>query len=187
MIIEIVGKGIVCDVFYIATTEFDRIVSECGETGIESKIRENCDESISVSRGFFFDGVYNYPIKLKFPNHEILIDCGEQNQAAIEESWRKALPKTHPFAESDDWYETLGINPNVVFPDPTSPITAIFSPLLTLKEILLSAFILVSLKVYEIFLKIISPSRSDFLMLSNKSVDWVSKNSFILFCDASAC
>ena len=125
MIIEIVGKGIVCDVFYIATTEFDRIVSECGETGIESKIRENCDESISVSRGFFFDGVYNYPIKLKFPNHEILIDCGEQNQAAIEESWRKALPKTHPFAESDDWYETLGINPNVVFPDPTEDQVAI--------------------------------------------------------------
>lgn len=125
MIIEIVGKGIVCDVFYVATTEFDRIVSECGETGIESKIRENCDESISVSRGFFFDGVYNYPIKLKFPNHEILIDCGEQNQAAIEESWRKALPKTHPFAESDDWYETLGINPNVVFPDPTEDQVAI--------------------------------------------------------------
>ena len=119
MIIEIVGKGIVCDVFYIATTEFDRIVSECGETGIESKIRENCDESISVSRGFFFDGVYNYPIKLKFPKHEILIDCGEQNQATIEESWRKALPETHPFGESDDWYETLCIDLDVVFPDPT--------------------------------------------------------------------
>ena len=125
MIIEIVGKGIVCDVFYVATTEFDRIVSEYGETGIESKIRENCDESISVSRGFFFDGVNNYPIKLKFPNHEILIDCGEQNQATIEESWRKALPKTHPFAESDDWYETLGINPDVVFPDPTEDQVAI--------------------------------------------------------------
>ena len=125
MIIEIVGKGIVCDVFYIATTEFDRIVSECGETGIESKIRENCDESISVSRGFFFDGVYNYPIKLKFPNHEISIDCGEQNQAAIEESWRKALPETHPFAESDDWYETLVINSDVIFPDPTEDQVAI--------------------------------------------------------------
>ena len=125
MIIEVVGKGIVCDVFYVAATEFDRIVSEYGETGIESKIRENCDESISVSRGFFFDGVYNYPIKLKFPNHEILIDCGEQNQATIEESWRKALPETHPFAESDDWYETLGINPDVVFPDPTEDQVAI--------------------------------------------------------------
>ena len=119
------GKGIICDVFYVAATEFDRIVSEDGETGIESKIRENCDESISVSRGFFFDGVNNYPIKLKFPNHEILIDCGEQNQATIEESWRKALPETHPFAESDDWYETLGINPDVVFPDPTEDQVAI--------------------------------------------------------------
>ena len=125
MIIEIAGNGIVCDVFYVAAIEFDRIVSECGETGIESKIRENCDESISVSRGFFFDGVYNYPIKLKFPSHEILIDCGEQNQATIEESWRKALPETHPFGESDDWYETLCIDLDVVFPDPTEDQVAI--------------------------------------------------------------
>jgi hypothetical protein len=36
---EISGKGIVCDVIYIAATEFDRIISEYGETGIESKIK----------------------------------------------------------------------------------------------------------------------------------------------------
>ena len=74
MIIELRGKGILCDVFYVAATEFERIVSEYGETGIESKVRAKCDESISVSRGFFFDGIYNYPIKLNFPNHEISID-----------------------------------------------------------------------------------------------------------------
>ena len=125
MIIEITGKGIVCDVFYVAATEFDRIVSEYGEIGIESKIKECCDESISVSRGFFFDGVYNYPIKLKFPNHEISIDCRQQTQAEVEGSWRKALPETHPFAESDDWCQTLVINSDVIFPDPTEDQVAI--------------------------------------------------------------
>ena len=125
MIIELSGKGILCDVFYVAATEFDRIVGEYGEMGIESKIRENCDESISVSRGFFFDGAYDYSIKLKFPNREISIDCAERTLAEVEEWWRKALPETHPFAEADDWYETLCVHSDVTFPDPTEDQVAI--------------------------------------------------------------
>ena len=125
MIIELSGKGILCDVFFVAATEFERIVGEYGETGIESKIRENCDESISVSRGFFFDGPYDNSIKLKFPNHEISTDCAERTLAEVEEWWRRALPETHPFAESDYWYETLCVHPDVTFPDPTEDQVAI--------------------------------------------------------------
>lgn len=125
MIIELSGKGILCDVFFVAATEFERIVGEYGETGIESKIREYCDESISVSRGFFFDGPYDNSIKLKFPNHEISTDCAERTLAEVEEWWRRALPETHPFAESDYWYETLCVHPDVTFPDPTEDQVAI--------------------------------------------------------------
>ena len=125
MIIELSGKGILCDVFFVAATEFERIVGEYGETGIESKIRENCDESISVSRGFFFDGPYDNSIKLKFPNHEISTDCAERTLVEVEEWWRRALPETHPFAESDYWYETLCVHPDVTFPDPTEDQVAI--------------------------------------------------------------
>ena len=125
MIIELSGKGILCDVFYVAATEFERIVGEYGETGIESKIRETCDESISVSCGFFFDGPYDHSIKLKLPNHEISIDYAERTLAEVEEGWRRALPETHPFAESDYWYETLCVHPDVTFPDPTEDQVAI--------------------------------------------------------------
>ena len=125
MIIELSGKGILCDVFYVAATEFERIVGEYGETGIESKIRETCDESISVSCGFFFDGPYDHSIKLKLPNHEISIDYAERTLAEVEEWWRRALPETHPFAESDYWYETLCVHPDVTFPDPTEDQVAI--------------------------------------------------------------
>ena len=115
MILELSGKGIICEVFYLSEIDFDRFVAEFGETGIEAQIRQGCDHHFEISRGFFFDG--NHVTTLKMPNAEAVI---LDSQSA----WKSVLPNTHAYStvvESDSDEEICDVDHSYpAFPDPDS-------------------------------------------------------------------
>jgi len=79
MVIELEGKGIVCDVYYLAEDKFLALTTDAADknVGLISLITEYCDCHIPVSRGFFAD---NPDTTCKF-----IRDSGETTSVAMNE------------------------------------------------------------------------------------------------------
>ena len=93
MILKLEGKGIVCDVYYIASDKFSDLTAEA-ETkslGLSSLVTKYCDWHALVARGFFSD---NSDTTCSF-----IKDTGELNSLSMDdfESWEKILDE-----KSDD-------------------------------------------------------------------------------------
>jgi len=93
MILKLEGKGIVCDVYYVASDKFSDLTAEA-ETkslGLSSLITKYCDWHTSVSQGFFSDNPDT--------RCSVINDTGEISSLTMDDSelWKKILDE-----KSDD-------------------------------------------------------------------------------------
>jgi hypothetical protein len=82
MIIELEGKGIVCEVYYLTEDKFLALTAaaESKGFGLSSLIKDYCDCHIPVSQGFFSDNPET--------TCNLIKDNGEINSVAMKDYWK---------------------------------------------------------------------------------------------------
>jgi len=115
MILKLEGKGIVCDVYYVASDKFSDLIveAETKSLGLSSLVTKYCDWHAPVARGFFSD---NSDTTCSF-----IKETGELNSLSMDdyELWEKILDEKN---DDLDFFTMQSFNES---PEPTESKTCL--------------------------------------------------------------